>query len=155
MQQHSHGFACLSVFILLQIPIHLQGCCYTCVKALLWSHKLSWQIPGSGSSLFHSLFLQDHMHCCMHVCAFYQHPNGHVHLSVCIHQPVVIGFHSQAACLLWINTPKPHVDALKHQASRHHTWGQWRLEAQNGNHKHSLTHGLVLLSQASSPKPNI
>lgn len=155
MQQHSHGFACLSVFILLHRFQFICKDAVTRVWKRCYEVKLSWQIPGSGSSLFHSLFLQDHMHCCMHVCAFYQHPNGHVHLSVCIHQPVVIGFHSQAACLLWINTPKPHVDALKHQASRHHTWGQWRQEAQNGNHKHSLTHGLVLLSQASSPKPNI
>lgn len=87
----------------------------------------------------------------MHV---HLHPNGHVRLSACIHQPVVIGFHSQAACLFWINTPKPHLGPLKCHASRRRTGGQWRHRARRRNHRHFWTHGLVLLLQSTSAKTN-
>lgn len=95
-------------------------------KSSQLGHKLRRQNSGSGSSLFLCLFLYSHMYGCTHVHASYRHPNGCVCLSKCIHQPVAHGPQSQAACLFWINTLKPHLATLKCRASRRHTGGQRR-----------------------------
>lgn len=118
-------FACLCFcisLILIYLKHYIICVCVFVKKPSVrsWTRRKEFRLSFKSVSLL--AFLQPHVrsYACPHILLTSKWTC--VSVSLYIQQPVVIGFHSQAACLLWINILRPHLASLKHHASRPSEW---------------------------------